>query len=67
LDGVMLDLPERQQLALDLCFYEGLSNQEAADVMGINLKAVQSLIMRAKTTLKERLKDALVKVPQGAE
>jgi len=48
-------LPERQRTALNLCFDEGLTNQEAADVMGIRLKALQSLIMRAKTTLKERL------------
>ncbi|MGH7823622.1 MAG: RNA polymerase sigma factor [Candidatus Binatia bacterium] len=49
-------LPERQRMALNLCFDEGLSNQEAADVMGVNLKALQSLIMRAKTTLKQRMK-----------
>lgn len=48
-------LPERQQAALNLCFYEGLSNQEAADVMGVPLKALQSLLMRGKTTLKQRL------------
>jgi RNA polymerase sigma-70 factor, ECF subfamily len=49
-------LPERQRTALNLCFDEGLSNQEAAAVMGVKLKALQSLIMRAKTTLKERMK-----------
>ena len=49
-------LPERQRTALNLCFDEGLSNQEAAEIMGVNLKALQSLIMRAKTTLKERMK-----------
>jgi RNA polymerase sigma-70 factor (ECF subfamily) len=49
-------LPERQRTALNLCFDEGLSNQEAAETMGVNLKALQSLIMRAKTTLKERMK-----------
>jgi RNA polymerase sigma-70 factor, ECF subfamily len=49
-------LPERQRMALNLCFDEGLSNQEAADVMGLHLKALQSLIMRAKATLKERMK-----------
>jgi RNA polymerase sigma-70 factor (ECF subfamily) len=49
-------LPERQRTALNLCFDEGLTNQEAAQVMGINLKALQSLIMRAKTTLKARMK-----------
>ena len=49
-------LPERQRTALNLCFDEGLTNQEAAEVMGLHLKALQSLIMRAKTTLKERVK-----------
>jgi RNA polymerase sigma-70 factor (ECF subfamily) len=49
-------LPERQRMALNLCFDEELSNQEAADAMGLKLKALQSLIMRAKTTLKERMK-----------
>jgi RNA polymerase sigma-70 factor (ECF subfamily) len=49
-------LPERQRTALNLCFDEGLSNQEASEAMGVNLKALQSLIMRAKTTLKERMK-----------
>jgi RNA polymerase sigma-70 factor (ECF subfamily) len=48
-------LPERQRVALNLCFYEGLSNQEAAAVMGLGLKALQSLVMRAKTALKRTL------------
>jgi RNA polymerase sigma-70 factor, ECF subfamily len=52
-------LPERQRTALNLCFDEGLSNQEAAEIMGLKLKALQSLVMRAKTTLKERLKNYL--------
>jgi RNA polymerase sigma-70 factor, ECF subfamily len=52
-------LPERQRTALNLCFDEGLTNQEAAAVMGVNLKALQSLIMRAKTTLKQRMKPYL--------
>jgi RNA polymerase sigma-70 factor, ECF subfamily len=49
-------LPERQRMAVTLCFAEGLSNQEAAEVIGVRLKALQSLIMRAKVTLKERMK-----------
>jgi len=55
LDKYLLQLPERQQIALNLCFYEGVSNKEAAEIMDINLKALQSLIMRAKTNLKEKL------------
>jgi RNA polymerase sigma-70 factor (ECF subfamily) len=56
LEAEIAALPVRQRTALNLCFDEGLSNQDAADVMGLNLKALQSLIMRAKTTLKERMK-----------
>ena len=60
----MLDLPETQRMALNLCFYEGLTNQEAADIMGLNLKALQSLIIRAKSTLKEK---AALSVKNGKE
>lgn len=49
-------LPERQKEALTLCFFEGMSNKEAADVMGIGVKALESLIMRAKAGLKEYLR-----------
>ena len=59
LEGAIAALPERQRTAINLCYDEGLSNQEAAEVMAINLKALQSLVMRAKTSLKERLKNYL--------
>jgi RNA polymerase sigma-70 factor, ECF subfamily len=59
LEGAIASLPERQRTAINLCYDEGLSNQDAADVMAINLKALQSLVMRAKTSLKERLKNYL--------
>lgn len=51
------NLPERQQLALNLCFYEGISNKEAAEIMEINTKALESLIMRAKGKLKKNFED----------
>nr|HDM99860.1 sigma-70 family RNA polymerase sigma factor [Deltaproteobacteria bacterium] len=56
LDRFISDLPDRQRQALALCFYEGVSNHEAADMMGVTLKALQSSIMRAKTTLKKKVK-----------
>ena len=59
LERLIQELPERQQMAINLCFYEGLSNQEAAQITGVNLKALQSLIMRAKTTLKLKIKKYL--------
>jgi RNA polymerase sigma-70 factor (ECF subfamily) len=59
LERFIHELPERQQLAINLCFYEGLSNNEAAEIIGIKLKALQSLIMRAKTALKDKVKPYL--------
>jgi RNA polymerase sigma-70 factor (ECF subfamily) len=52
IEAAIKNLPERQRLALNLCFYEELSNTDAAEVMGIRLKALQSLIMRGKAALK---------------
>jgi RNA polymerase sigma-70 factor, ECF subfamily len=56
LENAIAALPERQRIALNLCYDEGLSNQEAADVMGLKLKALQSLLVRAKTALRARMK-----------
>lgn len=52
LEAAIQSLPDRQKTALNLCVYEGLSNREAADVMGIGVKALESLLMRAKAGLK---------------
>ncbi len=48
-------LPERQKMALNLCFYDGLSNKDAAEVLGVGVKALESLLMRAKQKLREDL------------
>ncbi len=55
LENAIAALPERQKTALTLCFYEGLSNAQAADIMGVKVKALESLLIRAKTGLKEAL------------
>lgn len=49
-------LPERQRIALALCHYQGLRNDEAAEVMGITVEAVESLLARARRTLRDRLR-----------
>lgn len=48
-------LPEQQKTALILMKLENLSQQEAAEIMKISTKAVESLISRAKQKLKELL------------
>ncbi len=55
IERAISNLPERQKLALNLCFYEGLSNKEAADVMDVGVKALESLLMRAKAGLRDVL------------
>jgi len=44
-------LPERQRLAILLCYFEGLSNQEAAEIMQLHIKALEALLVRARKTL----------------
>lgn len=55
MEEAIASLPERQKTALTLCFYEGLSNAEAARIMDVKVKALESLLIRAKTGLKDFL------------
>lgn len=48
-------LPESQQTAFLLSFVEGLPRQEVAEVMNTSLKAVESLLHRAKQNLRNEL------------
>lgn len=57
LEKLLKELPQNQRIAVNLCFYEDLSNKEAAEVMNLNLKALQSLLMRAKEKLKIGMKN----------
>ena len=50
-------LPERQRLALTLFHYQGLSQIEVGDVLGVSDEAVESLLARARRSLKADLKD----------
>lgn len=48
-------LPDNQRTALNLCVYEALPQKEAAQMMGISVKALESLLVRAKDQLKRKL------------
>jgi RNA polymerase sigma factor (sigma-70 family) len=50
-------LPERQRVALTLFHYEGLSQIEVGDMLGISDEAVESLLARARRSLKAALQD----------
>ncbi|TNE42540.1 MAG: RNA polymerase sigma factor [Alphaproteobacteria bacterium] len=49
------DLPDRQRAALTLCHYHGLSNKEAADSLSISVEAIESLLARARRSLRSAL------------
>jgi len=49
------ELPEKQQVAVVLNKYEGMSYAEVADTIGCSTMAVKSLLARARDNLKDRL------------
>jgi len=48
-------LPERQRAAMTLVYDEGVSGAEAARILGLSAKAVERLLARARSTLRERM------------
>lgn len=49
-------LPERQRTAVLLCYFQGLSNREAAEVMEVGVKGLEALLVRARRQLAAELK-----------
>lgn len=56
-DASLKTLPERQRLALVLFHYQGLTQNEVAEAMEISAEAVESLLARARRTVKGLLAD----------
>jgi len=48
-------LPDRQRAAIVLTYYEGVPNAEAASILGIGVKALESLLVRARQALTQAL------------
>ena len=55
----MAELPERQRTALQLTYYEELSNADTAAIMGSSISGVEALLVRARKALRQRLGDTL--------
>lgn len=53
--GAIESLPDNQRTAVILRRYDGMSYEDIAQTMGCSLKAVKSLLNRAKENLKEKL------------
>jgi RNA polymerase sigma-70 factor, ECF subfamily len=56
-DAALKALPDRQRLALTLFHYEGMSQIEVGEAMGVSDEAVESLLARGRRALKHSLKD----------
>lgn len=56
-DAAIAGLPERQRLALVLSHYEGCGNPEIAFALDVSVEAVESLLARARRSLKAVLAD----------
>lgn len=55
IDAAVASLPQRQKLALTLVHFEHLTNIAAAEIMELSVDALESLLARARRSLKERL------------
>jgi RNA polymerase sigma-70 factor, ECF subfamily len=51
----MAKLPERQRVAMTLVHYQGMNNIEAADVLSVSVDALESLLARARKTMRDTL------------
>ena len=56
-DKALQTLPERQREAIVLCHYQELGNIEAAELMGVSVEALESLLGRGRRALRAALAD----------
>ena len=66
----MVELPESQRSALMLCHYQGFSNKEAAVIMNVSVKAIESTLARAKRSLRRKIAEVennIDSTPWGGE
>ena len=58
-------LPPRQRAALELCHFQELSNTEAANILGVSVEAIESLLARARRKLKSELETQRAEILDG--
>ena len=55
IEAALNTLPDRQKAAIQLCHYQDCGNIEAAEILGISVEALESLLARGRRTLRDRL------------
>lgn len=53
----MRELSDRQRAALGLVYFDELRNTDAAEIMGVSVKALESLLWRARKALRSALEN----------
>jgi RNA polymerase sigma-70 factor (ECF subfamily) len=64
-NSAIAQLPERQRQAISLSHFQGLGNIETADVLDTTVEAVESLLGRARRSLKASLKNDIDELLEG--
>ncbi len=54
-EAALAQLPERQRAAILLCHYQECGNIEAADILGLSVEALESLLARGRRMLRTKL------------
>jgi RNA polymerase sigma factor (sigma-70 family) len=55
IEAALQELPERQRAAILLCHYQERGNIEAAEILGVSVEALESLLARGRRTLRMKL------------
>jgi RNA polymerase sigma-70 factor (ECF subfamily) len=55
LEAAIARLPEKQRLVIVFCYQKEMTNREAAEILGMNIKALEGLLVRARKALKQDL------------
>ncbi len=64
LEHAMKLLPDSQRDALNLVVYAELPQKQAAEILGISLKALESLLVRAKRSMTKTIDGLQIKEPE---
>jgi|APTNR8051073442_1049403.scaffolds.fasta_scaffold13731_3 RNA polymerase sigma-70 factor (ECF subfamily) len=54
IDRALATLPHRQRAAIALTYFEGMSARVAGEALDVSVEAIESLLARAKRTLKQK-------------
>lgn len=55
IEAALAGLPERQRAAIQLCHFQDCGNIEAAEILGVSVEALESLLARGRRTLRSKL------------